>query len=530
MTITGSEWARQIESLTRSEIMASVIDQVQQGSYIQWPWVNVTIGEITLSVMSDVFAIGTENNLIRVPLDAPTARTVADITGHMLPTSQISDIIWLQAAYRLAPRPMGPPDFPYDSSMMSVYRFELHSHWIDQQLRTANGHPEGLVAGHKKDVVLSNHLLEHPGRVAIYGWHRLDGNPIQGPEVSIAHEDTYYDYSHGIRLIHQTAKVKGASVSLKELLADPARSQMLSREGPITPDLISPDPVGPVILPPTISRYRGNDPKTVKRWQRIIHTDRDGIFGPLTELSTKVWQQDQQLQVDGIVGPMTWRKALGIDPLIAEPDPAKESIAFVRAKYYRPITGIPRQIDYLVIHTMEAVEHPQTGENVAYWSSRGCPDADGKERRASWHYAIDEDSIVQCVLEKDVAFCAPGTNHNGIHLEHAGYSAQTDAQWQDAYSQGMLARSARLAAQICTRHRIPVIFIDWKGLLAGKRGITYHREVSKACRYAQDNRLTNSPFFNSHSSRPKTDHGDPGLHLPIDQYLQMIKDHRATTS
>jgi peptidoglycan hydrolase-like protein with peptidoglycan-binding domain len=516
MTIKGSEWTKQVESLSRAAVMTSVIEQVKKGHYLRWPMIEIQVGQISLAVASDVFAIGTEEDLVRVPLAAPTAPRVADLPTCMLPTRQISDLIWQQAACRLAPRPMGPPEFGYNSSMMSVHRFELHSHWIDEQLRDA-GHRAGeLVAGHKKDVVVSNRLMEHPGRVAIYGWHR------------IVHEDTYYDYSHGIRLICQDAHVDGQSTSLLKLLADPEISRLLSKEGPLKVGVYALNPIEPITIPSTISRYRSNDPKVVKQWQSIIKATADGIFGAITELTTRIWQQDHGLQADGIVGPMTWRKALGVDP--ASPAPSKEEIRFVQAKHYRPIAGTPRQIDYLIIHTMEAAEHPQTAENVASWFARGCPDANGKERRASAHYNIDENSAVQSVLEKDVAFCAPGTNHNGIHLEHAGYSRQTDEEWQDVYSQGMLARSARLATYICQRYSIPVEFIPWQKLLEGKRGITYHREVSKACRYAQQKGLRDSPFFNHHSNRPKTDHGDPGSHFPIKEYLQMIQDHMPTAS
>ena len=36
-----------------------------------------------------------------------------------------------------------------------------------------------LTAGDKKDLVLTNRLWNHLDRVAIYGWHMLDGKPIQ---------------------------------------------------------------------------------------------------------------------------------------------------------------------------------------------------------------------------------------------------------------------------------------------------------------------------------------------------------------
>jgi N-acetyl-anhydromuramyl-L-alanine amidase AmpD len=312
------------------------------------------------------------------------------------------------------------------------------------------------------------------------------------------------------------------------VLVDPALASLLSTEGTLAilayGDLEDPDEdiEDVTILPPTIRE--GDRGDAVAQWQEIIKVEADKIFGPLTDRTTRAWQSKHGLVADGWVGPLTWRMGLGIDQPSAEPP--SEEIPFTQAKYYTPVTGQPRQIDVLVIHTMEAGEYPQTAENVAYWFARGCPDASGNERRASAHYNIDEDSIVQCVHDKDVAYCAPGANHNGVHLEHAGYSHQRNdsAGWQDAYSQAMLARSAKLAASLCKRHGIPVRFIGYSELLRGEGGITYHREVSKACRHAQTNGFTTSPFYNHHSSKPKTNHGDPGRFFPIDQYLTMINN------
>ena len=52
-----------------------------------------------------------------------------------------------------------------------------HQRLIEEQLA---GHPRGeLVAGHKKDLVLTNRLWWRRDRVAIYGWHQGRGQPIQ---------------------------------------------------------------------------------------------------------------------------------------------------------------------------------------------------------------------------------------------------------------------------------------------------------------------------------------------------------------
>jgi hypothetical protein len=75
-----------------------------------------------------------------------------------------------------------------------------------------------LLAGHKKDLVLANRLSSNRGRVAIYGWHRGNGDPIQ--PLSTVHGEYYADYSHGIRLVSRTAYVNGRPVDLRSLLTD----------------------------------------------------------------------------------------------------------------------------------------------------------------------------------------------------------------------------------------------------------------------------------------------------------------------
>ena len=85
----------------------------------------------------------------------------------------------------------------------------------------------------------------------------------------------------------------------------------------------------------------------------------------------------------------------------------------------------PHPIDLLVIHTMEAPEKPDTAENVAKWF------AGSTAPQASAHYCIDADSIVQCVQDRDVAWHAPGANHNGLGFEHAGTAGRKTVMDRD---------------------------------------------------------------------------------------------------
>ena len=79
--------------------------------------------------------------------------------------------------------------------MTTVAVFLRHNEIV----RRARNRPLGkLVAGHKKDVVITNKVFTKPGKVAIYGWHKPDGKPIQ--PLYTGHAESQVDYSHGIRL------------------------------------------------------------------------------------------------------------------------------------------------------------------------------------------------------------------------------------------------------------------------------------------------------------------------------------------
>jgi hypothetical protein len=86
-----------------------------------------------------------------------------------------------------------------------------------------------LVAGHKKDVVIANKVFAAAGKVAIYGWHKPDGRPIQ--PLYTGHTAAWVDYSHGIRLVRRRMVVDGKETTIDEVLADPALAPLVSDEG-----------------------------------------------------------------------------------------------------------------------------------------------------------------------------------------------------------------------------------------------------------------------------------------------------------
>jgi hypothetical protein len=159
-----------------------------------------------------------------VPLDLVDAGEVARSLGFALPTPRLVDAIYAAAAVHLAPIPLPPG--PEMRSMAYVLE---HRTLIE---RERAGQPEGvLVAGTKKDLVLTGQLRANPGHEAIYGWQRPGGDPIQ--PLCLWHGVHYADYSHGVRLVADTVLVDGHPWSYFDALADPAVAPLLTHEGPI---------------------------------------------------------------------------------------------------------------------------------------------------------------------------------------------------------------------------------------------------------------------------------------------------------
>lgn len=182
--------------------------------------------QLTLCVLSDYLSIGSEDDFLRVPMGLDSALAVAAHFGFTLPTRRIVDLIYRQATVHLQPQPLPPGD-----TMRSTATYLQHQALVAQQQALQGASTGALTAGHKKDLVLSPRLWAEPGRVAIYGWHRSVGAPIQ--PLSTVHGARYADYSHGVRLVGRTVWLDGVPRSIFDLLADPLLAPLLSDEGPL---------------------------------------------------------------------------------------------------------------------------------------------------------------------------------------------------------------------------------------------------------------------------------------------------------
>ena len=237
---SGSAFLKSTMGMTLAEREAAILGQLKAGNVPNFlrklkPVIlsarhGGAVHQATLWVTPDYLAIGSDEDFIRIPLGGVTAQKIAVQYGASLPTSRIVDDIYLQADMQLK-----PIFFPWGQIMRSTGYFIKHQLAIEERLKGMDHRPL-LLAGHKKDVILSNQLNEIPRRVAIYGWHERHGQPVQ--PVSITHQIIYADYSHGVRLIADTILCDGKAMALTKALTDPELSEMVSDEGPIlTPDI-----------------------------------------------------------------------------------------------------------------------------------------------------------------------------------------------------------------------------------------------------------------------------------------------------
>jgi hypothetical protein len=180
--------------------------------------------------LPDFLAIGSNSDYFYCPMRPQLAQKVADLLGCSLPTRKISDRIYNTAKVKMMPQPIPP-----SKAMITVPVFERHTRMVQQQRnQSIRKYPLGsLVAGNKKDVVISNMIFNSKNqlRVAIYGWHKPNGKAIQ--PLYNGHTTDHVDYSHGIRLIQNKLWINGKKSTLRAVLESETLHPLLSDEGAI---------------------------------------------------------------------------------------------------------------------------------------------------------------------------------------------------------------------------------------------------------------------------------------------------------
>lgn len=186
------------------------------------------------------------------------------------------------------------------------------------------------------------------------------------------------------------------------------------------------------------------------------------------------------------------------------PDPVLPAeIPFIEARFWKRAAAPRAVVDLIVIHSMEAPEASTRAERCAQYMAELPADLPPKNWKSA-HYFFDCGSCVQGVRDECIAYHAPGVNPRAIGLEHAGYARQTATEWLDSFSRPMLILSALKSAQLVAKYSLPIEYVDADGIIAGKRGFTEHRQVTRAY-----------PARGTHQ--------DPGESFPMDWYLDRVR-------
>ena len=241
--LTGSAFGATILNLPRADREEAIAREVLAGNVPEFlrALVPVRVSGMVqgnprsalVFVTPDYVAVGADSDYFLMPMSPILAQRIADSCRCILPTRKMVDSIYFAAAVKVAPKPIAP-----SGAMITVPVFLAHNDSVRlQRWPLLGSFPLGaLVGGTKKDVIISNKIYSSlkptvPKPVVIYGWHYLSGTAIQ--PVYNGHEETYADYSHGIRLVRDSLSVDGTAMTLSAVLADPALAPLLSDEGVI---------------------------------------------------------------------------------------------------------------------------------------------------------------------------------------------------------------------------------------------------------------------------------------------------------
>ena len=244
---TGSQFTNIIWALSLTERENWIYAQVINGNVPNWQRtlkpINVSSSGHTATYYAspDYLAIGSDTDYFLEPTTPLLAQRLADRMGCTLPTRKMVNQIWTNATVKMNPQPITA-----SAAMTTVPVFATNNWMVRTQRNTfTNSQPFGaLVSGDKKDVIISTLIYSNlhsgvPKPVVIYGWHYTDGDPIQ-PAYS-GHEETYADYSHGIRFVQMNLTVDGAPNTVTNVLTSSTLASLLSDET-VAPNFTIPTP------------------------------------------------------------------------------------------------------------------------------------------------------------------------------------------------------------------------------------------------------------------------------------------------
>lgn len=230
-SLSGNDFYHQAFAMKWQERDSFVVKEILAGNLPSFlkKFVNVKVSivdsvtnktiEAEYFVSPDYLCIGSDDDWARINITPLAAQKIADSFNCFLPTRKMVDDIYKAAKVKLEPVPM----YAFRDSTPTMW----HHHLIIEGQRNGRS---GLIAGIQKDVVISGKISRDPKpeRVAIYGWHKLDGRPIQ--PLYTGHIYWWVDYSQGIRLVYRKIKVGKKWMDYTEVLNDTVLKKLLCDE------------------------------------------------------------------------------------------------------------------------------------------------------------------------------------------------------------------------------------------------------------------------------------------------------------
>src|SRR6185437_3643236 len=227
---TGSEFYKSVFTVDRTQREDMAKNEILQGNVPSFlrKFVKIKTSITTAEgkkitaiyfVLPDYLSVGSGKDFARIPLTPMTAQSIADSLHCFLPTTKMVNDIYKAAKVKLEPVPM----YAFRDSAVTMYQ---HNLIIERQRKLR----KGLIAGIKKDVVITEKLSRDlkPDRVAIYGWQKPDGKPIQ--PLYTGHVNWYVDYSHGTRLVYRMIYVNKKPMDYIDVLKDKNLRRLLCDE------------------------------------------------------------------------------------------------------------------------------------------------------------------------------------------------------------------------------------------------------------------------------------------------------------
>jgi hypothetical protein len=166
-----------------------------------------------------------------------------------------------------------------------------------------------------------------------------------------------------------------------------------------------------------------------------------------------------------------------------------------------------RKVGLIVLHATDPPKSPEpTARSTANWFAQKIPLPKGPY---SAHVVVGPDGCYRTLGDSLEAWGAGDpANLHGLHIEQAGHSTWSRAQWLD--HEGTIRAAAGQAAAWSAQYDIPLRFLyaadlhalDAAGWPKGHGGVTTHAELSKAFPHA-------------------TNHGDPGPGYPLDVFFEL---------